>query len=69
MVEGVEGFEPQFELHPFSQVDGLEQGHVEVQQSWSNNCVSAGISEPMVRSAGPLGSWCGKRSLVKPAIW
>ena len=77
MVEGVEGLEAQFKLHLFSQVDGLEQGHVEVQQSWSNNRVSAGISEAVVRTCWnapewpcrPRGKRGRKRTLVKPTIW
>src|ERR1700722_11389692 len=68
MVEGVEGFEAQFELRgtALPKRNGLEQGEVPVKQAGPYNGVSSGTAKSLVRSALPGRQRNSKRALAVP---
>src|ERR1700733_4768101 len=65
VVERVEGFEPQFQSRALASCkrNGLEQGRVEVESSWSNNGIPLGVAKALISAAEPWRDRCGKRTL------
>ena len=59
MVENVEGFGPELEVHRFADGEALEQTQVDVRVAWPMVCADVAVAKVALR-------WQGKSSRIQP---